>query len=110
MSDCHWMRREDLDYMGYTMRIDTPFPLRFAQWLVWHVTDSHPTGEADWTKVVGTELYNHTATDVASRAGAPIVDYLDQTENENMATDEKHVVLIRELTKTLRAAVDKWNV
>ena len=110
MSDCHWMRREDLDYMGYSLRTDSPFPLRFVLWLKWHPTQAHPTGEPDWNTVVGTELYNHSASDLAGKQGAPIIDYLDSTENENLAANDDHASLITELTKTLRRTVEKWLV
>ena len=32
MSDCHWVRPSDVDFMGYSMRTDTH---RLVQWMRW---------------------------------------------------------------------------
>ena len=45
MSDCHWMRRENIDYMGYTMRTETE---RYTEWLRWDGKD----GVALWDQKV----------------------------------------------------------
>merc|ERR1712150_118204 len=99
-----------IDYMGYSIRLDSPFPLRFVLWLKWGVTAAHPTGEPDWDTVVGTELYNHSESDSAGMSGSPIIHYLDSTENTNLAANGAHSSLVSKLTKTLRETVTKWLV
>ena len=59
MSDCHWVRPDSLDYMGYSMRTDTH---RLIQWMVWDGTGKRgKTGKMGplWDKIVGLELYDH---------------------------------------------------
>jgi hypothetical protein len=54
MSDCHWVRPDMLDYMGYSMRTDTH---RLVQWMVWDGKRLQPK----WGSVIGLELYDHSA-------------------------------------------------
>jgi hypothetical protein len=54
MCDCHSAPVEYIDFMGYSMRADTPFPLRYTEWVRWSIT------EPILTEVFARELYNHT--------------------------------------------------
>ena len=38
MCDCHYASNAGISFMGYSMRTDSPFPLRFTQWVRWNVT------------------------------------------------------------------------
>ena len=40
MADCHWAKNEGITYMGYSMRTDTPFPLRYTEWVRRRVTST----------------------------------------------------------------------
>lgn len=96
MSDCHWTRRADLDYMGYSIRTDQ---YRFTQWFVWD-------GEAlmpKWDQVVGTELYDHSE----DTSTAPD---MDQFENVNLADDPSRSATVAQLAAQLKAEVLKWAV
>jgi hypothetical protein len=59
MSDCHWVRRNELDFMGYSLRTNK---YRYIQWMVWDGAALHPK----WDEVVGVELYDHTDHDQVS--------------------------------------------
>ena len=53
MSDCHWVRRDAMDFMGYSLRTDTH---RFIEWFKWDGQALMPL----WDQVVGRELYDHS--------------------------------------------------
>ena len=96
-SDCHWVRRDQLDFMGYSMRTDTH---RFIQWMVWDGANLLPR----WDTVVGIELYDHTKTNQFDNS------YLDETENENMAADPANAGLVKQMQTKLKVEVTKWIV
>ena len=97
MSDCHWVRHDELDFMGYSMRTDTH---RYVQWMVWDGAELLP----DWSKVVGRELYDHSLNSQLDNS------YLDETENSNLATDPAHASLLAEMEAMLKEEVTKWIV
>ena len=97
MSDCHWMRRENLDYMGYTMRTETE---RYTEWLKWDGKNGVPL----WDHKVGVELYAHTEESQYDNS------YLDDTENTNLAMAPGNAAHLEELSAQLKAEVAKWMV
>lgn len=97
MSDCHWERREGIDFMGYSMRTDTH---RFTEWFRWDGAKLAPL----WDQVHARELYDH------SRVSQFDDSYFDQTENVNLADDNDQAPLVRQLSAQLRREVQQWLV
>jgi len=100
MSDCHWMRRASLDFMGYSMRTHE---YRYIEWVRWDGEKLAPI----WDQLISNELYDHTDPDQFT------VAYMDNTENENLAhnpTDPKMKALIANLSKLLRKTVEAYRV
>ena len=89
MADCHWTRNEGIAFMGYSMRTDTPFPLRYTEWLRWNTTAPL------WDEVYARELYNHTGD-----FGDAFTT--DAFENLNQADDPALASLVGELSEQLR--------
>ena len=54
MSDCHWMHRGAIDFMGYTMRTET---VRYTEWVKWDGAKLRPI----WAEHHGLELYDHSS-------------------------------------------------
>lgn len=67
--------------MGYSI-LPLGANMRFTMWV------NAENGVPDFSRVVGTELYNHTA---------------DPQENVNRAYDESHAALVKELTATVKS-------
>lgn len=95
MSDCHWVRPDALDFMGYSMRTDTH---RLVQWMVWDGAELQPK----WDHIVGLELYDHSSNSQLDNS------YLDDTENENLAAVPAHAALLEQLQAQLRREAEKW--
>jgi len=53
---------------------------------------------------VGRELYDHKHENQFN------IDYMDETENENMAVDPKYSELVHTLSQQLHTEVEKWIV
>ena len=75
--------------MGYSLRTDTPFPLRFTMWVRWNVT--RPL----WDEVFAREFYNHSGD-----TGDAFTT--DAFENENQAADPALAELVAVLSAQLR--------
>lgn len=97
MSDCHWVRPDGIDFMGYSMRTDTH---RLIQWMKWDRKTLSPI----WDQIVGVELYDHSQNSQYDNS------YLDETENENLAVQPSHSSLLNRLQAQLKAEVTQWIV
>merc|ERR1712039_951683 len=97
MSDCHWVRNYQLDYMGYSMRVEG---WRYVEWVKWDGEHLKPL----WDQVVARELYDH------SKENPLTVAYMDETENVNLADEPKHSADVAKLSDRLHEEVAKWMV
>eukprot|EP00040_Diaphanoeca_grandis_P004694 m.29786 g.29786 ORF g.29786 m.29786 type:complete len:674 (-) comp16159_c0_seq1:187-2208(-) len=97
MSDCHWMRRENIDFMGYTMRTES---VRYTEWVRWDGKSGTPI----WEENVGTEFYNHSSESQYDNS------YMDDTENVNLASLPQNAEQIKALSAKLHMEVAKWMV
>jgi iduronate 2-sulfatase len=68
--------------MGYSMRTDR---YRYTEWVLFEYA---PEYKPDWTKVNGTELYDHA---------------FDPEENHNQAYDIENLRLVKMLSELLHA-------
>ena len=96
MSDCHWTERAHIDFMGYKMR--TP-NMSITAWLTW----DGAALRADWSQLVGLELYDHSGDD--GMAPAAFDDY----ENENLAGRSEWAAVQAALLARLRREVKRWQ-
>ena len=96
MSDCHWVRRSAIDFMGYSMRTER---YRYIQWMRWDGDALRPL----WDEVVGRELYDH-----GQLSSQLDTTYMDDAENENMAPLPENRVLVAQLSARLKSEVTKW--
>merc|ERR1712061_471823 len=96
MSDCHYTPSRNMDFMGYSMRVDE---WRYVEWLRWDGEALRPV----WEEVVARELYDHSA-----ESHDAIIEYIDESENENVAEDPGNAALVRELSDKLRSEVERW--
>lgn len=95
MCDCHWAPGKYIDFMGYSMRTDSPFPLRYTEWVRWNVTSPH------WDQVYARELYNHTGDNGISFE-------TDAFENQNLAIDPANEYLMQQLSQQMRAEFNQY--
>jgi hypothetical protein len=91
------VRRENIDFMGYTMRTETE---RYTEWVRWNGKSGTPI----WSAKVGLELYDHSKESQYDNS------YMDDTENENLAAHPENAKHIKELSAQLHAEVAKWMV
>lgn len=80
--------REAFTHMGYSIRTDS---WRYTEWVEWNGTTLSPV----WSRLVGQELYDH-------RNEAAYPTDFDARENENLASDPEHAILITNLSYILR--------
>lgn len=97
MSDCHWVRRGDIDFMGYSMRVEN---WRYVEWVKWHGATLMPL----WDHLVARELYDHSQADPRTAA------YIDETENENLAEQPDMAEVVKSLSRRLHSEVARWIV
>lgn len=95
MSDCHWVARGSIDYMGYAIRTEQ---YRFTQWFAWDGDKLAPK----WDSLVGTELYDHTQ----DRGTAADIGLW---ENRNLANDPDRAGTVSQLAALLKKTVQRWN-
>jgi len=94
MSDCHWVERNYIDFMGYRMRTSN---MSITRWVRWDGKHLRP----DWNHVVGTELYSHEGN---TGLGPEVYD---DFENENLAEKPEYASIQAKLLTRLQAEVDK---
>ena len=94
MADCHWASHAEIAFMGYSMRTDTPFPLRYTEWVRWNGT------RPIWDDVYAVELYNHSGD-----TGAAFET--DAYENVNIAPRQP-AVLLAKLAAELRREFQQY--
>lgn len=80
------MKRENIYVMGYLIRTDL---YRYTEWLRWNGT----LLKADWSRVVGTELYDHSGDDDTS---------FDNFENTNLADKPDYQTIRSQLHQQLK--------
>ena len=80
---------------GYSMRVATPFPLRYTEWVRWNVT------RPDWSNVFARELYNHTG-DTGNHILA------ENFENVNIADFVGNEALVKALSAQLHGEFDQY--
>jgi len=95
MSDCHWVLREYIDFMGYRMRTSN---MSITQWVRWDGKNLRP----NWKETVGMELYSHEGNTGLGPAA------YDDFENENLAGKPEYAAIQGKLLKRLQAEVEKW--
>ena len=102
MSDCHWVHRNAIDFMGYSIRTtgEELGDWRYTEWVVW----DGPNLKPDWSQVVGRELYNHTGDD------GLIWVYDDFVVGEYLNLADTLPDQAATLSKLLRTEVGKWIV
>jgi len=99
MSDCHWVHRDGLDYMAYSIRTSGAYlgEWRYTEWVEWDGELLRP----DWGKVVGRELFNHTGDDgLAWVYDDPVVG-----EYVNFANDPRMQDEVAKLSSRLKQEV-----
>ena len=94
MADCHWASHAEIAFMGYSMRTDKPFPLRYTEWVRWNGT------RPIWDDVYAVELYNHSGD-----TGAAFKT--DAYENVNIAPHQP-AVLLAKLAAELRREFQQY--
>ena len=100
MCDCHWAPAKYIAFMGYSMRVESPFPLRYTEWLRWNGTRPY------WDQVFARELYNHTGD---TGAGIGIHGSAgDLFENENLAARPGLAPLVATLSAQLRREFSQY--
>ena len=97
MSDCHWVRRDAIDFMGYSMRTTEFRYTEYAQW--------GGVNKPLWAPVPHAlcELYDHRAN--TGKTKATFEDF----ENVNLANDPRYADTVQSLSRRLRAFFDKGN-
>lgn len=92
MVRCTAVEKEDIAYMGYSIRTAQ---WRYTEWAKWNGNKLKP----DWSKLAGVELYDHTNdTPEDSKTS------FEQFENKNVA--DAHADIVSKLSKQLHAFVD----
>lgn len=100
MCDCHFAPAKYIAFMGYSMRLDTPFPLRYTEWLRWNGTRPY------LDSIFATELYNHTG-DTGAGIGLH-GSSADHFENANLAGRPELASLIATLSAQLRREFEQY--
>ena len=90
----------DFAFMGYSIRVESPFPLRYTEWLRWNGTRPY------WDEIFARELYNHTGD---TGAGIGIHGSAgDLFENENLAARPGLASLVATLSAQLRREFSQY--
>jgi hypothetical protein len=95
MCDCHWAPAEFISFMGYSMRVAKPFPLRYTEWVRWNVT------KPDWSTRFAAELYDHTG-DTGDAFQTELF------ENINLVDRQEYQELVVALSMQLHAEFDQY--
>lgn len=93
---CTVTPRQNLDWMGYSIRTDN---WRFTAWVGWNGTSLTPI----WGRVNATELYAHTV-----EPGGPSDQDFDAWENDNLAGRPEHATVERQLHTMLTEHFDEF--
>lgn len=102
MSDCHWVHRNAIDYMAYSLRTSGPDlgEWRYTEWVEWNGTALAP----NWANVVGKELFNHTGDD----GMAWVFDDFVRGEFVNLVANPSLSSTVAVLSARLHTEVARW--